>query len=112
MNMKKKPPAAGFKKGPPRGPRPAEARPPAAQPRGPAPESGWPQGPPEHTLRETQYLKSLVANQTPVRVRLRDNTNVEGVVEYYDASFIRLTREGEANLFIYKSEIKYLEEQA
>jgi sRNA-binding regulator protein Hfq len=59
-----------------------------------------------------QFLKSLVVNKTPVRVRLRDNQEVEGVVEYYDAGFIRLTRSGEANLFIYKSDIKYLEERS
>jgi sRNA-binding regulator protein Hfq len=47
-----------------------------------------------------------------VRVRLRNSEEVQGVVEYYDANFIRLTRSGEANLFIYKSDIKYLEEQA
>ena len=104
--MKKKPGSRDFKKGPPRGPRPA-----GAPPRGPAPEAADPQGPPDRTFRETQYLKSLVANKTPVRIRLRDNQEVEGVVEYYDAGFIRLTRTGEANLFIYKSDIKYLEEQ-
>ena len=104
--MKKKPGSRDFKKGPPRG-----SRPPDARPRGPAPESAGQQGPPDHTLREAQYLKSLVANKTPVRIRLRDDQELEGVVEYYDAGFIRLTRHGEANLFIYKSDIKYLEEQ-
>jgi sRNA-binding regulator protein Hfq len=62
-------------------------------------------------LREAEYLKSLVVNKTPVRIRLRDNSEVQGVVEYYDAAFIRVTRQGEANLFLYKSEIQYLEEQ-
>jgi sRNA-binding regulator protein Hfq len=107
MNIKKKQGPRSFKKEPPRGPRPADAAPRAA-----APASEEPQGPPDRTFREAQYLKSLVANQTPVRVRLRDNQEVEGVVEYYDAAFIRLTRDGAANLFIYKSDIKYLEEQA
>jgi sRNA-binding regulator protein Hfq len=68
------------------------------------------QPPPDHTLQEAQYLKSLVANKTRVRVKLRDDQQVDGVVEYYDSSFIRLTREDDANLFLYKSEIKYLEE--
>jgi sRNA-binding regulator protein Hfq len=107
MNMHKKPASRNFKKGPPRSPRPDDARPRAAAPAA----SEEPQGPPDHTLREAQYLKSLVANQTPVRVRLRNDEQVEGVVEYYDAAFIRLTRRGEANLFIYKSDIRYLEEQ-
>jgi sRNA-binding regulator protein Hfq len=103
-----KPGSRNFKKGPPKSARPAAA------PRGPAPasQSAEPKGPPDRTLREMQYLKNLVVNKTPVRIRLRDNQQVEGVVEYYDAGFIRLTRSGEANLFIYKSDIKYLEEQS
>ena len=68
------------------------------------------QEPPDFTLREAQYLKYLVASKTRVRLKLRDNEQVEGVLEYYDASFIRLTRAGDANVFVYKSEIKYLEE--
>jgi sRNA-binding regulator protein Hfq len=102
--LNKKPDSRDFKKGPPKGPRPGGARP-------SRPEPADRQGPPDHTLREAQYLRSLVVNKTPVRIRLRDNEEVEGVVEYYDAAFIRLTRPGEANLFIYKSDIKYLEEQ-
>lgn len=100
-----KPVSRDFKKGPPKGARPAGAR-----PSGPAPADS--QGPPDLTLREMQFLKSLVVNKTPVRIRLRDNQEVEGVVEYYDAGFIRLTRSGEANLFIYKNDIKYLEERS
>ena len=39
-----------------------------------------------------------------------DGDEVTGVIEYYDQSFIRLTRTGEPNLFIFKHEIKYLME--
>ncbi len=45
-----------------------------------------------------------------MRVRLTDNSEVQGTVEFYDASFIRLTREGEPNLFLFKHDIKYLYE--
>jgi len=44
----------------------------------------------------------------PVRVRLSNNEEVAGIVEYYDASFIRITRQGAPNLFIFKHDIKYL----
>ncbi len=67
---------------------------------------------PEHTLEETKYLKHLIEHQIPVRVRLSNNEEVDGVVEYYDASFIRITRKGEPNLFIFKHDIKYLMEAA
>ncbi len=65
---------------------------------------------PECTLEETHYLRQLIENRVPVRVRLSSNEEIEGTVEYYDASFIRLTRSGAPNLFIYKHDIKYLYE--
>jgi host factor-I protein len=66
---------------------------------------------PESTLEEVRYLKYLIENGIPVRVKLRDNQEVAGVIEYYDHSFVRLTREGEPNLFIYKHDIKYIQEE-
>ena len=63
---------------------------------------------PEHTFEESKYLKRLIEQQTPVRVKLSNNEEFIGIVEYYDASFIRITRQGEPNLFIFKHDIKYL----
>jgi len=63
---------------------------------------------PEHTFEETKYLKHLIEHQVPVLVKLSNNEEVKGMVEYYDASFIRLTRSGAPNLFIFKHDIKYL----
>lgn len=63
---------------------------------------------PEQTLEEVNYLKRLIDSRTRVRVRLSDNQEVDGIIEFYDAHFIRLTREGEPNLFLYKHDIKYL----
>jgi host factor-I protein len=54
----------------------------------------------------------LIENSTPVRVKLEDGEEVVGIIEYYDQSFIRLTRVGEANLFIFKHDIKYLAEES
>ncbi len=58
-----------------------------------------------------RYLKHLIERETPVRVRLTDGEEVVGTIEYYDHSFIRLTRKDGPNLFIYKHEIKYLIEE-
>jgi RNA chaperone Hfq len=58
-----------------------------------------------------RYLKRLIETETPVRVRLTDGEEVSGTIEYYDHSFIRLTRRDGPNLFIYKHEIKYLVEE-
>jgi sRNA-binding regulator protein Hfq len=68
--------------------------------------------PPEQTLEEIKYLKRLIEKKIPVRVKLADNEEVEGVVEYYDKRFIRITRTGAPNLFIFKHDIKYLYEVA
>lgn len=66
---------------------------------------------PEHTFEEVRYLKYLIDQEVPIRVRLVDNEEVSGTIEYYDLSFIRLTRQGEPNLFIFKHDIKYLYEE-
>jgi host factor-I protein len=65
---------------------------------------------PETTLREVEYLRDLVQRKQSVRVRLMDNQEHTGTVEYFDGSFIRLTRTGQPNLFLFKHDIKYMYE--
>ena len=65
---------------------------------------------PDQTFEEVRYLKHLIEAKVPVRVRLSDNQEVDGIVEFYDAHFIRITREGKPNLFLFKHDIKYLYE--
>jgi host factor-I protein len=65
---------------------------------------------PEQTFEEANYLRYLADKAIPVRVRLSNDEEVSGVVEFFDASFIRLTRHGQPNLFLYKHDIKYLYE--
>ena len=67
--------------------------------------------PPEETFEEALYLKMLGEKQKPVSVRLMDGEVVRGWIEYYDKNMIRLTREGEPNLFIFKHEIMYIAEE-
>ena len=67
---------------------------------------------PEQTFEETRYLKQLIEKSTPVRVTMIDGEEVAGVIEYYDQSFIRITRQGAPNLFIFKHDIKYLQEES
>jgi host factor-I protein len=76
------------------------------------PPQGKPGRAPEQTFEETRYLKQLIENQTPIRVTMVDGEIVSGVIEYYDHSFIRLTRDGQPNLFIFKHDIKYLSEES
>ncbi|MDX2149983.1 MAG: hypothetical protein SFV54_04560 [Bryobacteraceae bacterium] len=64
----------------------------------------------DQTLEESRYLKRLIDDGTPIRVKLVDNDEFEGKIEFYDAHFIRLTRTDGPNLFIFKHDIKYLYE--
>ena len=66
---------------------------------------------PEQTFEEVKYLRQLIADQVPVRIRLSSNEEVAGVIEFFDTNFIRVTREGEPNLFLFKHDIKYLYEE-
>ena len=67
---------------------------------------------PEQTFEEVKYLRYLIDNNIPVCIRLSDNEEVCGVIEFFDANLIRLTRSGAPNLFLYKHDIKYLYEQS
>ncbi|HWF09420.1 MAG TPA: RNA chaperone Hfq [Bryobacteraceae bacterium] len=66
--------------------------------------------PAEQTLEEVKYLKQLIEHKTPICVKLSDGEEVRGVIEYYDQRFIRVTRAGAPNLFIFKHDIKYFYE--
>ena len=63
---------------------------------------------PEQTFEESKYLRRLADAKTPVRLKLADNSEIIGTIEFFDESFLRLTRDGEPNLFIYKHDVKYL----
>lgn len=65
---------------------------------------------PEQTFEEVRYLKRLIENRTPVRVKLSDNQELDGIIEFYDVNFIRITRQDGPNLFLFKHDIKYLQE--
>jgi sRNA-binding regulator protein Hfq len=63
---------------------------------------------PEQTFEENKYLRQLVERGSLVRARLTNDEEVEGVIEFFDESFIRLTRKDSPNIFLYKHDIKYL----
>jgi host factor-I protein len=45
-----------------------------------------------------------------VQIKLRDGETVRGWIEYFDDAMLRLTREGQPNLFIYKHQIRTISE--
>jgi host factor-I protein len=66
--------------------------------------------PPGETGQEALYLRSLSERQVIVQIKLRDGESVRGWIEYFDDSMLRLTREGQPNLFIYKNQIRSISE--
>ena len=68
--------------------------------------------PPYETGKESEYLASLGERKTPVTVKLQDGRTVRGWIEYYDEEILRLTRDKEPNLFIYKHQITYIVEES
>ncbi len=66
---------------------------------------------PEQTFEEVKYLRHLIEHEVPVRIRLSSNEEVVVVIEFFDANFIRVTREDGPNLFLFKHDIKYLQEE-
>ena len=78
----------------------------------PTPQQAKSARPPEQTFQEAKYLKQLIENGSTVRVKMTDGEEVTGIIEYYDHSFIRLTRDGLPNLFIFKHDIKYIQEES
>ena len=65
----------------------------------------------EQTQAEAMYLTQLIQDKTPVIVKLVTDEEISGWIEYYDKSFIRLTRDKAPNVFIYKDQIKFIAEQ-
>ena len=64
----------------------------------------------EQTNAEVRYLANLIRNRTLVLVKLINGEEISGWIEYYDRTFIRVTRPNLPNAFIYKDQIKYIQE--
>jgi small nuclear ribonucleoprotein (snRNP)-like protein len=64
--------------------------------------------PPEFTGAEAAYLFRNKEARTPMVVRLADGELVRGIIEYYDRDMVKINRTEGANLFIRKSQIRYM----
>ena len=47
-------------------------------------------------------------SKTPMTIVLKDGETLKGVIEWYDKACLKVNREGEPNLLIFKSNIKYM----
>ena len=73
-----------------------------------SPPRGKRSAPPDHTNAESFYYLKQMQNQTPMVVVLTDGEEVQGTIEWYDRACLKVRRDGDANLLIYKESIKYL----
>jgi sRNA-binding regulator protein Hfq len=64
--------------------------------------------PPDQTNAENFYYVKQMQSKTPMVITLKDGEVLRGVIEWYDRSCLKLNRDGEPNLLLYKSNIKYM----
>src|SRR5688572_13771373 len=71
--------------------------------------AGKKSAPPDQTYAENFYYQKQMQARTPMVVVLKDGEQVQGVIEWYDRNCIKVNRAGgQANLLIYKPNIKYM----
>lgn len=70
--------------------------------------------PPDQTNAENFYYVKQMQTKTPMVFVLRDGEILRGVIEWYDKTCLKVNRNGEPNLLLYKPNIKYMykDEQA
>jgi host factor-I protein len=64
--------------------------------------------PPDQTNAENFYYVKQMQTKTPMVFVLGDGEIVKGVIEWYDKTCLKVNREGDPNLLVFKSNIKYM----
>jgi len=64
--------------------------------------------PPEQTNAENFYYQKQMQAKTPMVIVLSDGEEIHGIIEWYDSRCIKVNRNGQSNLMIYKPSIKYM----
>lgn len=64
--------------------------------------------PPDQTNAENFYYLKQMQSKTQMTIVLKDGEVLKGVIEWYDKTCLKVNREGEPNLLIFKSNIKYM----
>ena len=64
--------------------------------------------PPEQTNAENFYYQKQMQSKTPMVIVLRDGEEIHGMIEWYDKSCLKVARNAQTNLLIYKPAIKYM----
>jgi host factor-I protein len=64
--------------------------------------------PPDQTNAENFYYVKQMQSKTRMAITLKDGEVIKGVIEWYDRSCLKVNRDGDPNLLLYKSNIKYM----
>lgn len=76
------------------------------------PSSAGPLGrkkiPPAETNAEIFYYKKQMDAHTPMVIVLLDGEEIEGTIEWYDRSALKINRRGQPNIMLLKHNIKYM----
>jgi host factor-I protein len=64
--------------------------------------------PPDQTNAENFYYLKQMQSKTQMTIVLKDGETLKGVIEWYDKGCLKVNRDGEPNLLIFKSNIKYM----
>jgi sRNA-binding regulator protein Hfq len=77
-------------------------------PKGPKPQGPKRSSPPDQTNAENFYYLKQMQTKTSMTIVMKDGETIRGVIEWYDKDCLKVNREGEPNLLIFKSNIKYM----
>jgi len=62
----------------------------------------------EHTNAENFYYVKQMQAKTPMVIVLKDGETLQGAIEWYDKCCLKLNRDEQPNLLVYKPNIKYM----
>ncbi len=63
---------------------------------------------PESTHAESFYFQKQIQGRTPMVIVLKDGEEIHGWIEWHDRNCIKVNRNGQPNLLIYKQSIRYM----
>ncbi|MFN7918834.1 MAG: RNA chaperone Hfq [Bryobacteraceae bacterium] len=88
----------------------APSGPPKVQGGGPPQQQGPPKptAPPEQTNAENFYYAKQISNKTPMVFVLRGGEKLQGVIEWYDKWCLRIAREQDPAVLVYKHNIRHM----
>lgn len=66
--------------------------------------------PPDDTGAETRFLNDVKSARSPIVVELRDGSQVEGVIEYFDRHMVKVTCDEGPHRFVRKGDILTIHE--